>query len=109
MTLEIGNVRVDTLSARDRAALAAILTVGTAEQRQEVAGADGLAYADFAKRLREEIVCLAIPMDDLSAMDTGEFHQTIARRASEAIQARHPDLAPVVIQRSGYLFSFVNR
>ena len=103
------NVPLETLSARDRAALAAILTVGTAEQRREVGGSDCLAYADFGKRLREEIVGLAIRMDDLSAMDPGEFHQTIARRASEAIQARHPDLAPVVIQRAGHLFSFVNR
>lgn len=109
MALHIGNVRVDTLSARDRAALAEILTVGTAEQRYEVAGADGVAYADFAQRLREEIVGLAIPMDDLGAMDSGEFHQSIAQRASDVIEARHPDLAPVVIQRAGYLFSFVNR
>lgn len=109
MAIVIGDCDVETLSARDRAVLAAILTVGSKEQRQAIAGQDADAYSAFALGIREEVLGLHVEMRDLGHLDAGGFHQTIAQRASEAIAQRHPELAPLVIQRAGYLFSFANR
>jgi hypothetical protein len=103
------DIDIEALSARDRAVLAAILTVGGEEQRQAIAGQDADAYSAFALGIREEVLGLHVEMHDLRHLDAGGFHQTIAQRASEAIAQRHPDLAPLVIERAGYLFSCANR
>ena len=100
---------VAELPDRDRAALAMIVTTGSAEQRQAIAGPHAAAHAPYAEALYTFVVGLRIDEPPQPFDSTLQRAQYLAEAARRAVAAAFTDLHPEVARRAGNLYDFLDR
>ena len=100
---------IEDLPDRDRAVLAMILTTGSSEQREAIAGPHAEIYVSYAKSLYDFAVGLDIAEPAEPFDSTLKRAQYLAEAARRAIENEFPDLNFEVVRRAGNLCAFLNR
>ena len=100
---------VEELPDRDRAALAMIVTTGSAEQRQAIAGPHADTYAWYAEALYAFVVGLRVAEPTEPFESTLQRAQYLAEAARRAVMGAFSDLNPEVARRAGNLYAFLDR
>jgi hypothetical protein len=100
---------IDGLPDRDRAALAMVVTGGSAEQREKIAGPSAAAHREYAEALSAFVASLDITEPEQPFDSTLRRAQYLAEAARRRVEAAYPDLHPEVARRAGNLYAFLNR
>lgn len=100
---------LEELPDKDRAALAMIVTTGSAEQRQAIAGPRAATYASYAEALYSFVVGLHIDEPAEPFETTLQRAQYLAEAARRAVAGAFTDLNPEVARRAGNLYAFLAR